>query len=62
MIKIGKTHTESRDNRNFMYFQVSLGQSKFAAKIIVCCQLSNLLQSRNEVNVVFLSSGNILNK
>ena len=56
MIKIVKTPTESHDNRNFIYFQVSLGQLKFAAKIIVCCQLSNLLQSRNEVNFVFLKA------
>ena len=56
MIKIIKTHTESQDNRNFIYFQVSPGQLKFAAKIVVCCQLSNLLQSRNEVNFVFLNA------
>ena len=62
MIKIVKTHRKPRRS-NFIYFRVSLGQLKFAVKIIVCCQLSNLLQSRNEVNFVFLKgSGNILNK
>ena len=43
MLKIVKKHTESHGNRNFIYFQVSLGQLKFAAEIFVCCQLCNLL-------------------
>ena len=42
MIKIAKTHTKL----------------KFAAKIIVCCQLCNyFVTERNKVNFVFLKGG-----
>ena len=40
MIKIVKTHTESHDNRNFIYYQVSRGQLKIAAKILYVVNLA----------------------